>query len=154
MGVENIKIEIVTPEKAVLSAQATSVILPGSNGEMEVLPGHIPMLTGLDIGSLTVHGLSGGKGKRIFFVDGGFAEVLSDSVTVITETCDGINEIDVRTAQSAIEDADREMGLLENRLKSESIDPSIVQRHQDAIKRARMRLLVGEDTDDFNDDSH
>jgi F-type H+-transporting ATPase subunit epsilon len=154
MSADYIKIEIVTPENAVLSSQASSVVLPGANGEMEVLPGHLPLLTGLDIGQLTVHGLGGKKGTRIFFVDGGFAEVLSDAVTVITETCDGVNEIDVLTARTAIEDADHQMGLLEERLKAESVDPAVLRRHQDAIKRARMRLFVGEETDDSSDASH
>ena len=146
MSADYIKIEIVTPENAVLSSQASSVVLPGANGEMEVLPGHLPLLTGLDIGQLTVHGLGGKKGTRIFFVDGGFA--------VITETCDGVNEIDVLTARTAIEDADHQMGLLEERLKAESVDPAVLRRHQDAIKRARMRLFVGEETDDSSDASH
>lgn len=144
-------IEVVTPEKAVLVGSAEEVILPGSEGQMGILPGHLPLLSGLGIGQMTVKGFKGEigreqvSGERKFFVDGGFVEVLPDKVTVMTEACDGYDEIDVNAAKAAIEEAERELLAMEERAKSEEVEGEVLERHQEALKRARMRLLMHEE---------
>jgi len=144
-------IEVVTPERAVLVGSADEVILPGSEGQMGILPGHLPLLSGLGIGQMTVRGFKGTVGKeqvtgeRKFFVDGGFVEVLPDKVTVMTEACDGFDEIDVSAAKHQIEEAERELLAMEERAKTEEVEADVLKRHQDALKRARMRLLMHEE---------
>lgn len=144
---EKLRIEVVTPERAVLSGDADEVILPGNQGQMGILPGHLPLLSGLGIGQMVVKGFSGGERK--FFVDGGFVEVLPDKVTVMTEACDGFDEIDAIQARTAIEEAEKELLAIEDRSKSEVIEEDVMIRHQEALKRARVRLMMskGEDTE-------
>jgi F-type H+-transporting ATPase subunit epsilon len=146
---EKLTIEVVTPERAVLSGEADEVILPGSQGQMGILPGHLPLLTGLGIGQMIVRGFAG-SGERKFFVDGGFVEVLPDKVTVMTEACDGFDEIDAAHARNAIEVAEKELLAIEERSKSEAVEEDVMVRHQEALKRARVRLMMsqGQDTHD------
>lgn len=143
---ETLTIEVVTPERAVLSGEAEEVILPGSEGQMGILPGHLPLLSGLGIGQMTVRGFigHGGSGERKFLVDGGFVEILPNKVTVMTETCDGFDEIDVAQARLAIESAEKELHVVEELSKTELIEEDVLKRHQEALRRARLRLLLAE----------
>lgn len=144
-------IEVVTPERAVLVGEAEEIVIPGTEGQMGILPGHLPLLSGVAIGQMVVKGFKGtvgreqAQGDRKFFVDGGFVEVLPDKVTIMTEACDGYDEIDVSAARKEIEAAERELLAIEERAKSEEVEADILQRHQDALKRARTRLLMHED---------
>ncbi len=145
---EKLTIEVVTPERAVLTGDAAQVILPGTEGQMGVLPGHLPLLSSLDVGELTVFGLSGSDGEpRRFFVDGGFVEVLPDKVVVMTEHCEGLGEIDIEEARRAIEEAEKELLAIEEKAKAEEIEQDVYDLHQDALRRARMKLLVAEDNE-------
>jgi F-type H+-transporting ATPase subunit epsilon len=142
---ETLTIEVVTPERAVLSGQAEEITLPGSEGQMGILPGHLPLLSGLGIGQMVVKGFSGSgspSGERKFFVDGGFVEVLPGKVTIMTEACDGFDEIDVAAARREIEVAEKELLDIEERSKNEAVEEDIMDRHHEALKRARMRLLT------------
>ena len=147
---ETLLIEVVTPEKAVLTGHAEEVVLPGTTGQMGILPGHLPLLSGLDVGELVVRGFKGAMGKtaidgeRRFFVDGGFVEVLPGKVSVMTELCDGFDEIDIAAARTAIEEAERELLSLEEKSKAEEIEVDVLQQHQETLRRARMRLLFSE----------
>lgn len=140
MAEERILVEVVTPERAVLSEQADSVILPGENGEMGVLPGHLPLLTSLNVGELRVFSKDG---ERSFVVEGGFAEILPDRVTILTEACDGIDEIDVAAARDALKVAESELSRLEERSKDEEIEHDVMERHRERLRRARTRLVLG-----------
>ncbi len=146
---EKLTIEVVTPERAVLAGEADEVILPGGQGQMGILPGHLPLLSGLGIGQMVVKGFAGGADRK-FFVDGGFVEVLPNKVTVMTEACDGFDEIDAIQARTAIEEAEKELLAMEESSKSEVIEEDVMIRHQAALKRARVRLMMsqGEETHD------
>jgi F-type H+-transporting ATPase subunit epsilon len=140
MAEEQIHIEVVTPERAVLSDQADSVILPGENGQLGVLPGHLPLLTSLSVGELRV---VKGSSERSFVVEGGFAEILPNRVSILTEACDGVDEIDVSAAREAIKVAQAELEALEARSTDEEIEHDVMERHREALKRARTRLVLG-----------
>ena len=75
---ENIKLEVVTPEKAVVDEDAQIVVAPGTLGEFGVLSGHTPFLSTLKIGTLRYTDSSGTE--RFVFISGGFAEALPDKV--------------------------------------------------------------------------
>lgn len=84
------KFELVSPEKLLVSADAEQVVVPGSEGDFTVLPGHAPAMTTLRPGIIDVR-LSGGKAQRLY-VNGGFAEVDPSSVTILAQTATDVGE--------------------------------------------------------------
>lgn len=136
-----IKLEVVTPARAVLDIKVDAVDLPGIEGQLGILPDHLPLLTGLDVGEMIVRGP---EGERRFFIDGGFAEVLGHKVTVLTEFCDGVDEIDIEHARQVKEQAEKDLSALEERSKSEPVEEDALEHHRKMLKRANTRLLLGE----------
>ena len=133
---ENIKLEVVTPEKSVVSEEAQIVMPPGSLGEFGVLIGHTPFLTTLKIG--TIRYKDAGGTEKYVFVNSGFAEALPDKVTVLAESAERRKDIDVERAKAAMERAEKR--LAEDRSK-EDID---FNRARIALARAVERIkLVG-----------
>lgn len=99
-----IKLEIVTPDRNLLSEEVEYVGAPGVNGEFGVLPNHIPFLSALGIGSLFYKQ----NGKKYFvFLSGGFAEITPAKVTVLAEVAERAEEISVERARKAREKAEQ-----------------------------------------------
>ncbi len=99
-----IKLEIVTPDRNLLSEEVEYVGAPGVSGEFGVLPNHIPFLSALGIGSLFYKK----NGKKFFiFLSGGFAEVTPTKVTVLAEVAEKAEEISVERARKAREKAEK-----------------------------------------------
>lgn len=102
--------EVVTPKGSKVSAETTAVSAPGTLGELEVLPGHRPLITSLGIGLLSY---ATGSGREFLVVNGGYLEVADDKLVVITETAETPDEIDVERAEKSLKEADerlRELG--------------------------------------------
>src|SRR6185369_895678 len=95
---ETFQLEIVTPEKAVVREAATEAQIPGKQGYLGILPGHAPLITELAVGEITYR--SAGQTHRLA-VAWGFAEVLPDKVTILAETAERPQEIDVKRAEQA-----------------------------------------------------
>lgn len=112
---ENIKLEVVTPEKSVVSEEAQIVMAPGSLGEFGILVGHTPFLTTLKIG--TIRYKDAGGTEKYVFVNSGFAEALPDKVTVLAESAERRKDIDVERAKAAMERAEKR--LAEDRSKED-----------------------------------
>ena len=131
---ENIRLEVVTPEKSVVSESAQIVMAPGILGEFGVLSGHTPFLTTLKTGALKFKDESGSE--RFVFVSSGFAEALPDRVTVLAESAERRKDIDVQRAKSAAQRA-------EERIQSgdKDLDPD---RAKAALLRAISRLQLVE----------
>ncbi len=91
-------VEVVTAERELYNGEADTVIAPGSEGELGILPKHAALLTTLKVGELLVK-LSGAE--EPFFVSGGFLEVSNNSVTVLAETAERAEEIDQARAEAA-----------------------------------------------------
>ena len=91
-------LEIVTPERALVSEQVDEVQLPGSEGYFGVLPGHTPLLATLQVGELWYRV---GQEKHYLAVAFGFAEVLPDRVTVLAQIAERPEDIDVPRAEAA-----------------------------------------------------
>jgi len=128
---ESFQHEIVTPEKLVVKEAAEEAQIPGLEGYLGILPGHAPLITELGVGIITYR--AGGTTKTLS-VAWGFAEVLQDKVTILAETVERPDEIDVARAQQAKERA-------EQLLKSN--DPELdYDRAQDDLRRAETRLKV------------
>ncbi len=131
---DNIKLEVVTPEKAVVAEDAQMVVAPGTLGEFGVLVGHTTFLTTLKIGTIRYSGPSGKE--RYVFVSGGFAEALPDKLTVLAESAERRQDIDVERAKEALQRA--EQRLAEDRSKEE-ID---FVRAKTALERAVQRIKL------------
>jgi len=126
------RLQIVTPDKAVLDQEVEEVYAPGTNGEFGILPQHITFLTSLDVGVLRYRA----EGKDDFVaISGGLTEVLDDSITVLADAAERRHEIDVDRARVAEETANQEM---------EELLPGTPE-HDDclaSLKRAQNRAAV------------
>ncbi|HBF42645.1 MAG TPA: F0F1 ATP synthase subunit epsilon [Desulfobacteraceae bacterium] len=128
-------IEVVTPEKSVVSEDVDIVVVPGSLGEFGVLKGHVPFLTGVQPGELRYS--SDSKTKYIA-VTSGFAEVSNNNVSILVDAAEMAGEVDLKRAHDAMERAKEK--LAKNR-GSEDID---FVRAEMALKRAMVRIKVSE----------
>ena len=128
---DTFQLEIVTPEKLVVKDAVEELQMPGANGYLGILPGHAPLITELAIGELTYK--IGGTTHRLA-VAWGFAEVLPDRVTILAETAERPEDIDIARAQESKSRA-------EERLKSGSTDVDY-DRAEKALQRAETRLAV------------
>src|ERR1700753_2433354 len=100
---DTFQLEIVTPEKMVVRDNAEEAQIPATNGYIGVLPGHAPLITELGAGEISYR--AGGQVHR-FATAWGFAEVLPDKVTVLAETVEPANEIDVARAKQDLSQAE------------------------------------------------
>jgi F-type H+-transporting ATPase subunit epsilon len=132
----NIRLEVVTPEKVVVSEEAQIVASPGSLGEFGVLIGHTPFLTTLKTGIIRYTDAAGTE--KFIFVSGGFAEALPDKVTVLAESAESREDIDLERAKAAMERAQKRLAADRKR---EDID---FVRAQAALERALVRIKLAE----------
>ncbi len=130
-------IEIVTPEKVVFSDKADSVVLPTTEGELGVLAGHIPLLTALAPGELQV--LTEGKTEYLT-VDKGFAQVLGDKVSVLTEGAIDVEAIDL----SAVEDAQLRAEKALAEAADQKLDPAEVEQLETIVRFSLAQKLAKE----------
>ncbi len=99
-----LRLDIITPERNVLSETVDSVNVPGANGELGILPGHTPMISQLQTGVLAY--AQGGTMRRLH-VSGGFVEVRDDRVAVLADVAERPEEIDAARARLAREHAEK-----------------------------------------------
>jgi F-type H+-transporting ATPase subunit epsilon len=103
---EAIELIVVTPERQLLKETVVEVTIPGLDGELGVLPGHAPLMTELGVGELRYKTANSGQPTALAIIQG-FAEVLPDRVTVLAETAERAEEIDLSRAERALERAQR-----------------------------------------------
>jgi F-type H+-transporting ATPase subunit epsilon len=130
---ENIRLEVVTPEKAIVSEEAQIVMAPGELGEFGVLAGHTPFMTSLKLGSVRYDDANGNE--RFVFVSGGFAEALPDRVTILADSAERRKDIDVERAKAAQQRA-------EERLAKEEDTEIDYVRARAALMRAINRIRL------------
>lgn len=118
---------VITPERAVLETQATFVAFPAHDGEVGVLANRAPLLYKLGIGELRVESP---EGNHRLFIDGGFAQMVENRLTILTDQAQNVGEIDRAAAQRALEEAHRMPMVTE-------ADFAARQR---AVKRAEVQL--------------
>ena len=95
---KHLRLEFVTPERAIVHKDVDEVEIPGEEGYFGVLPGHAPLLAALKTGELWYRK---GDEKTYAFVDGGFAEVLPDRVAILAQVAERAEEIDLQRAEAA-----------------------------------------------------
>lgn len=123
---------LVTPEKRLVTGQEVDeVFIPGSAGELEVLPGHAPLITILSTGVLR-YKLKGDSKTYYVAVSSGYAQVNPHGVNVLAETAERPDEIDVERSNTAEKNA-------ESRLANQSEEPEIIVQMTDKVARARAR---------------
>ena len=132
MAEKQLLLEVVTPDRLVLSTEADVVVCPGVEGQFGVLLGHIPFLSALDIGEMYYR--KGGQTEYLA-VSGGFAEVTGEKVTIVAESAEKGREIDVERARRAQERAEKRLAAA----KTEKIDWA---RAEAAMRRSLMRMKV------------
>ncbi len=130
-----ILLEVVTPDKLLLSQQVDMVIAPGSEGEFGVLPGHCHFLSTLRIGELRYQTEDVWHYMSVLW---GFAEVTPIKVTIMAEIAEKAEDIDVERAQAAVEKAEQrlQVGGLPSELKEAEI----------SLEKARLRKKIAERT--------
>jgi len=129
---EKLKLDIVTPYGHVFTDEVDEIVASGSEGEFGVLPDHVPFLTTLKIGILTY---KKGSETGYFFVNSGYAEVGPDSVTILADSAEKSEEIDLDRAQEAMKRAEERLK------KAGEIDEA---RATAAIERSVARVQIAE----------
>lgn len=128
-----ILLEVVTPEKQLLSQQVDEVIAPGSEGEFGVLPGHCHFLSTLRIGELRYRI---GDQTSHMAVLWGYAEVTPTKVTIMAEIAEKAEDIDIERATAKVAEAER-------RLQVGGL-PSEVKEAEISLEKARLRKKIAE----------
>ena len=124
-------VEIRTPEQLIYEGDVTSIRAPGVVGNFEVLTGHLPFLTALDIGEIRIRE---SEAPQLMAISGGVFEVLRTGVTALVETAEWASEIDVERAENARDRA-------QSRLTANAPDLNRPQAEA-ALARAQNRLKV------------
>lgn len=123
-----IRLDIVTPEAKTFSEDVDMVTIPGIDGELGILPMHAPLMTQLKPGELKI--LRGGQETRLA-TGGGFAEVMPDRVSILTDSALAEHDVDEDAAQAAIE-----------RAKAALADKNLPSEEQTAAEAAIARSLA------------
>tara|TARA_B100000959_G_C14798937_1_gene548873 strand:- start:95 stop:511 length:417 start_codon:yes stop_codon:yes gene_type:complete len=125
------RLDIITAEKLVYSDEVSSVVAPGSAGQLGILPNHAPLLTSLKPGELKV--LKEGEESNIA-VSGGFLEVLQNVVTILADTAERAEDIDLERAEAALKRA-------QDKVNASDSDMDL-ERAIQSLKRSQARVYV------------
>lgn len=133
------KLYFATPDKKVVSdIELEEITLPAYSGELNILPGHAPLMTSLEAGILK-YKLKTGQTEKLA-ISWGYCQISSDGVTVLAETAVSADEIDTKVVEQHLKDN-------ENKVSNESLDDSQWEKAQHEIARLRAELnLVNDKT--------
>ena len=126
-----IRCEIVSQDRMVYEGDVDIVVLPGTDGEMGILPHHAPLLTTLKFGLIKVRT---SNGEQVFTVAGGVAEIQPSIVTVLADAAENVQEIDVARAEAARQRAADALASVKN----EDVDAYLAL--EAALRRSNLRL--------------
>lgn len=126
-----IRCEIVSQDRTVFTGDVDIVVLPGSEGEMGILPNHAPILTTLKFGVIQVR--KAGK-VELFTVAGGVAEIQPNIVTVLADAAENVEEIDIARAETARKRAEEALA------KGVPADTDTYLAMEAALRRSNLRL--------------
>ncbi|BCB05923.1 F0F1 ATP synthase subunit epsilon [Bacillus sp. KH172YL63] len=130
---KTLKVNIVTPDGPVYDSEVEMVSTKAQSGELGILPGHIPMVAPLQIGAVR---LKKGGNTELVAVSGGFVEVRPEQVTILAQSAEKAEAIDVQRAKEA-------KGRAEDRMQAQKDDIDF-RRAELALKRAMNRINVSE----------
>jgi F-type H+-transporting ATPase subunit epsilon len=140
MSDKKMRLRIVTPDKVVFDGQVDAVGAMGSEGAFTALPGHVPFLTDLNPGLLWFRN---SEGVKDLAVSGGFAEILPNKTSVLADSAEYLEEIDVARAEKALKRAEERlrMAKAEARLAEDGQAPDI-SRATLSMTRAATRIKL------------
>jgi F-type H+-transporting ATPase subunit epsilon len=130
---EAIQLIVVTPERQLLRESVVEVDIPGLDGQLGILPGHAPLITELGIGELS-YKTSASSQPVVLAVIQGFAEVLPDRVTVLAETAERAEEINLARAEEAKARAEKRLASNDTNI---DWDRAVI-----SLERALIRIQV------------
>jgi len=128
---DTLHLQIITPDRMLVREDADSVQIPGKSGYLGILPGHAPLITELMIGEIS---FTKGGSTQYLAVSWGFAEVLPDKVTILADTAERAEDINVARAQEAKARAEQELKAAGPDLDYDAVNF--------ALRRAEVRLEV------------
>ena len=131
-----LSLEIVTPQRKVLEAQTEWVTLPGSEGEMGILPEHIPLMTTLETGIVTY---AWEQGNQSLAVHWGYAQVEKNRVTVLAELAESAEDIDVERARDAETRAKEELSQINLSADDWESEKRRLDKYELKLKRSLVR---------------
>jgi F-type H+-transporting ATPase subunit epsilon len=132
---ESIQLIVVTPERQLLRETVVEVTIPGLDGQLGILPGHAPLMTELGIGELSYRTSRSSQSVAMAVISG-FAEVLADRVTVLAETAERAEEIDLARAEAAKARAEKRLAAGDTNIDWDRLNISL-QRSIIRIQIAR-----------------
>ncbi len=130
-----LNLEIVTPEKKVLSESVDAVTIPTASGEVGILQNHAPLISSLKAGVLS-YTQAGATNRMV--IAGGFVEVSNNNVSVLSDIAETADEINIENARAERETAERELGAWKG-----SIEEAEAERQRLEIAQARLQLATG-----------
>ena len=122
-------LSVITPERSVLDCEAIFVAFPAHDGEVGIMYDRAPLVCKLGIGPLRVDATSG---KHLLYVDGGFAQMVDNKLTLLTERAKKVEEIDPKAAEKDLAEA----------RASKITDQAGFEARQKAIRRAKVQLKL------------
>jgi F-type H+-transporting ATPase subunit epsilon len=128
-----IRCEIVTAERTVFEDDVDMVVAPGSEGQLGILPHHAPLMTTLTYGELIIH--REGQADEFIAIGGGFLEVGLDHVTILADSAERAEEIDLERAEAAQRRA-------EDLMAQKQVEDVDFARAEAALRRSMIRLKV------------
>jgi F-type H+-transporting ATPase subunit epsilon len=129
---ERLQLDVITPQRRLLSEPVDAVTVPGAGGELGILPGHTPLISQLQTGVLSY---TQGASVRRLLVSGGFVEVSADRVSVLADVAEHPEEIDAARARTERDDAEKRLGAFSG--SPEEMTPLRMQ-----LDRANARLQL------------
>ena len=127
-----LQLDVITPERRLLSEQVDSVTVPGAGGELGILPGHTPLISALQTGVL---GYAQAGTTRRLLVSGGFVEVNADRVSVLADLAEFPEEVNATTARAERDEAERRLGAFTG-------SPEEMESVRTELARATARLQL------------
>lgn len=128
-----LKVEIITAERVVLQDEVDMVVAPGTEGQLGILPHHVPLLTALQVGELR---LKKGQEEISLAITGGFLEVQPDRVIVLADAAERAEEIDIARAETAKKRAEERI--------SKRVSDIDLARADASLARSLIRLRIAE----------
>ncbi len=129
MAGQTLRCELITPERQVLDTEATAVVFPAHDGQVGILKNRAPLLYKMGVGICRI---STPEGERQYYVDSGFARMLGNTLTLLTQDARTAEQIDVASAEKMLADARQRTAR----------DPVAQQDRTQAIQRASAQLKL------------
>jgi F-type H+-transporting ATPase subunit epsilon len=118
--------DLVSPEKRLMAADVHMVVVPGEDGDFGVLAGHAPFMSTIRTGIITVYGEAGARPERLF-IDGGFAEVTTQGLTILAEEAVALAELDFDKVSKDLINAREDVQLAKSEAQKASAQAQVAK---------------------------